>query len=160
MPWICSDCEYENDDKDERCGACDAERSPAAAAQEGTATAGSTTTDRFANYVVGQVESLKEMKKPLRCLSINVGDAEPVQVVTNAQNVREGSRIVVALLGAMVGDEVVKKVTVGGEVSQGMLCDSKMLGWTGGAEGVAAQVPESFALGSRPPDAKPRGDTK
>lgn len=51
-----------------------------------------------------------------------------------------------------------KKATVGGSVSEGMLCDSAMLGWSGGAKGVAVQIAESFDIGSPPPASKPRMD--
>jgi hypothetical protein len=45
-------------------------------------------------------------------------------------------------------------------MSDGLFCDSKMLGWTGGAEGIAAQIPESVAIGDAPPATKPRpGET-
>lgn len=67
----------------------------------------------------------------------------------------------VAVEGSVVlndeGEEMeIKKTTVGGVVSQGMLCDSRMLGWTGGAEGIAVQIPESVAIGEAPPATKPR----
>jgi len=52
---------------------------------------------------------------------------------------------------------MLKDTTVGGVVSEGMLCDSRMLGWQGGAEGLAVQIPENFELGSAPPSSKPRG---
>jgi hypothetical protein len=41
-------------------------------------------------------------------------------------------------------------------MSEGMLCDSRMLGWSGGAAGIAVQVPESVEIGSSPPASKPR----
>jgi hypothetical protein len=41
-------------------------------------------------------------------------------------------------------------------MSEGMLCDSRMLGWSGGAAGVAVQVPDSVEIGSSPPAMKPR----
>lgn len=41
-------------------------------------------------------------------------------------------------------------------MSEGMLCDSRMLGWSGGAEGIAAQIPDSVAIGESPPSSKPR----
>ena len=50
----------------------------------------------------------------------------------------------------------VKKTTVGGVVSQGILCDSNMLGWTGGAAGIAVQMPPELEIGSAPPSSKPR----
>ncbi len=51
----------------------------------------------------------------------------------------------------------VKKASVGGVISEGMLCDSYMLGWKGGGKGMAAILPESFEVGSAPPESKPRG---
>mmetsp|Transcript_27813 Transcript_27813/g.50539 ORF Transcript_27813/g.50539 Transcript_27813/m.50539 type:complete len:113 (-) Transcript_27813:810-1148(-) len=52
----------------------------------------------------------------------------------------------------------VKKAAVGGVISEGMFCDSRMLGWISGGHGVAAQVPSSFELGSAPPASKPRAE--
>ena len=55
------------------------------------------------------------------------------------------------------GEEVeIKKTPIGGVISEGMLCDSRMLGWPGGAAGIAAQVPDSVDIGSPPPATKPR----
>jgi hypothetical protein len=41
-------------------------------------------------------------------------------------------------------------------MSEGMLCDSRMLGWSGGAAGVAVQIQDSVEIGSPPPASKPR----
>ena len=70
-------------------------------------------------------------------------------------------RLVVALAGTTYlnqeGDDVeVKRTSVGGVLSDGMFCDSRMLGWAGGGAGVAAQVPDSIAIGEAPPREKPR----
>ena len=85
-------------------------------------------------------------------------------MVTNAANVAEGSRVVVAGVGARVvldGEETtVAKRSVGGQTSTGMLCDAPMLGWVGGGAGAAALVPESFAPGDKPPERRPRMDGK
>jgi tRNA-binding EMAP/Myf-like protein len=72
-------------------------------------------------------------------------------------------RIVVAPVGSTVVDESgedisIQKTSVGGVMSEGMLCDARMLGWVGGAEGIAAQIPDSYPLGSEPPATKPRTD--
>ena len=60
----------------------------------------------------------------------------------------------------MLGDDgemmEVRKATVGGVISEGMLLDSMMLGWSGGAKGVAVNLPESFKCGDQPPPEKPR----
>lgn len=69
-------------------------------------------------------------------------------------------RLAVAPAGSVVeqdGEEItLKKTAVGGVMSEGMFCDSKMLGWTGGAAGIAAKMPDSLPLGSPPPATKPR----
>lgn len=71
------------------------------------------------------------------------------------------ARVAVAPAGATVlddeGEEMeLKKTTVSGVVSEGMLCDSRMLGWAGGAAGLAVQIPDDFDIGSAPPSSKPR----
>jgi hypothetical protein len=68
--------------------------------------------------------------------------------------------VVVALDGTSFlngdGEEVtVQRTSVGGVASDGILCDSRMLVWSGGGSGVAAQVPDSFEIGSAPPSSKP-----
>jgi hypothetical protein len=70
-------------------------------------------------------------------------------------------RVAVAPAGSSFLDgegsmQEVTKATVGGIVSEGMFCDSRMLGWSGGAQGVAAQIPDSCEIGSAPPATKPR----
>jgi tRNA-binding EMAP/Myf-like protein len=124
----------------------------------------------ISEYKVGVVlsvaDSEKKGGKTLKTCSINVGDpCRPLTVVTAATNVREGSRVAVAPVGSMViteeGEELtIEKTAVGGIMSEGMLCDSRMLGWPGGAAGIAVQIPESIEIGSAPPATKPRPDAK
>lgn len=69
-------------------------------------------------------------------------------------------RLVVAPIGSTVindeGEELtITKTTVGGIPSEGMFCDSRMLGWGSGSDGIAAQVPVEFAVGDAPPKSKP-----
>ena len=60
---------------------------------------------------------------------------------------------------------VVQRTLVGGVMSEGIFCDSKMLGWTtsggggGGAEGIAQQIPDDIDVGAAPPLSKRRGKT-
>jgi tRNA-binding EMAP/Myf-like protein len=113
--------------------------------------------------VVGLVEECAAIpgKDRLKHLKVNVGDST-LEVITNAPNVQIGTRTVVATLGTeieMNGETiVVEKQTVSGFTSEGIICDSKMCGWTGGALGIAVQVPESLPLGSPCPSTKPRAD--
>ena len=100
-------------------------------------------------------------QKPLKICTVNVGNDDEISVVTNATNVRVGSRCVIAPIGSSIIDDVsgeeitIKRTVIGGCPSEGMFCDSKMLGWGKGAEGIAAQVPDSYCPGDSPPIAKP-----
>ena len=67
-------------------------------------------------------------KDKLTQVEVNVGGEDPLRIVTNAPNAKQGNRVVVATIGATVGDVVVKKASVGGAPSEGMLCDCPMLG--------------------------------
>ena len=70
-------------------------------------------------------------------------------------------RVAVAPAGSYFLDDEgssreVTKASVGGVVSEGILCDSRMLGWSGGAKGIAVQIPDACEIGSAPPSTKPR----
>ena len=106
-------------------------------------------------------------KDKLKKVTVTDGEKE-FTVVSNAPNVlpeKVGKRIVVARVGAEVSgmDEPVKKANVGGVVSEGMLCDERMLGLCGnqiyGAfvaidatllDGVAMSVPHRSTEPARP----------
>jgi tRNA-binding EMAP/Myf-like protein len=117
-------------------------------------------------YKVGVVLSLEECGKnksgTLRACKVNVGDdVAPVTIVTAATNVREGSRLAVALEGSTVLDDsgeeiIIKKTSVGSVMSDGMFLSGKMLGWQGGSAGIAQLIPDEFEVGSAPPTQKPR----
>mmetsp|Transcript_20716 Transcript_20716/g.31484 ORF Transcript_20716/g.31484 Transcript_20716/m.31484 type:complete len:178 (-) Transcript_20716:702-1235(-) len=123
----------------------------------------------LSQYKVGVIRSLedcgncKKGGKALRSCTIQIGneDEDVITVVTSAPNVRDQSRVVVAPIGSSVlGTDgemmVVTKATVGGVISEGMLCDSRMLGWIGGAQGIAVNLPDNFDIGAVPPSSKPR----
>eukprot|EP00039_Didymoeca_costata_P029787 m.26386 g.26386 ORF g.26386 m.26386 type:complete len:194 (-) comp7790_c0_seq3:33-614(-) len=138
--------------------------------------------DELAGYVAGLVLECEDVPKKdkLKQLTVDIGKDESVTIVTNAPNVKQGYlcfllrvscyiffyflyrvRVVVATVGAQLKDgETVKKATVGGVPSEGMLCDSPMLGWVGGGAGAAALLPESYVPGSAPPTSRPRLDGK
>lgn len=127
--------------------------------------------DGYRNYVVGRVASVepipkqKDLKKVI--VVIKEDDETSVQIVTNAKYVNEGWIVVVALehaivpAGAVLDEDanayVVEKRSVGGIMSFGMICDSPMLGWTGGAKGAVQQLSaDEYSVGSRPPTSRPR----
>lgn len=83
-----------------------------------------------------------------------------MRILNNIVTLLKTNRLVVAPIGSTVindqGEEItITKTAVGGIPSEGMFCDSKMLGWGSGSEGVAAQVPSDFAVGDAPPKSKP-----
>lgn len=117
--------------------------------------------DDLAGYLAGLVLECEDVrgKDKLKELKVDVGGDEPLTIVTNAANVEVGKRVVVATIGSELKDGAkVKKATVGGVTSEGMLCDGPMLGWTGGGAGAAALLPESFKPGEAPPKSRPRLD--
>ena len=78
--------------------------------------------------------------------------SQSITVITNAPNIRVGTRTVVAEVGTEFEDKetgemaIVRKELIGGVYSEGMICDSVILGWAGGAAGVAVQVPPSYGI--------------
>ncbi|WP_071427109.1 phenylalanine--tRNA ligase subunit beta [Merdimmobilis hominis] len=83
--------------------------------------------------VVGEILSV--VKHPnadsLVICQVNIGEAEPVQIVTGATNVFAGAYVPVATNGShLPGDKVIKKGKLRGEVSNGMLCSLSELGLT------------------------------
>mmetsp|Transcript_1313 Transcript_1313/g.3363 ORF Transcript_1313/g.3363 Transcript_1313/m.3363 type:complete len:161 (-) Transcript_1313:39-521(-) len=113
--------------------------------------------------VVAEVVSVTTIpgKDKVREVVVRIDEAGAERtIVTNAPNVLEekvGQRLVVALEGAEVRglDEPVKKATVAGRPSEGMICDSRMLGWSGGGAGVAVFL-DGIDVGSPPPAERPR----
>ena len=101
-------------------------------------------------------------KDRLRACKVNIGHGDSLSIATNATNVRIGTKCVVATVGTEIevnGEiEKVTKVNVGGVISEGMLCDSRMLQWSGGASGIAVHLPDSFSVGSPAPASRPRLD--
>ncbi len=101
----------------------------------------------FTGVVVGQVVSVVAHPDAdkLRVCKVEVGEAEPLQIVCGASNVREGLKIPTALIGAVLPDNFnIKKSKLRGEQSFGMLCSEKELGLADSADGLmelAADAP-------------------
>ena len=83
------------------------------------------------NVVVGKVVSIKrhENSDHMWVCMIDVGAGEPTQIVTGAQNVKEGDLVPVALhKSTLPGGIKIEKGKLRGEISNGMLCSFKELG--------------------------------
>ncbi|RHY13950.1 hypothetical protein DYB36_010734 [Aphanomyces astaci] len=149
--WICVECEQDNAADEVECVACEEPR-PAASS-----------VSRFAGYKIARVVSVEAIPKTkLRAVKVQVDadGAEGLTIVTSARvDVGETRYIVVATAGSIVsidGDDIeVKKATVGGRKSEGMVCDSPMLGWKGGAAGAAVFLPNTYTVGDEPPATRP-----
>ena len=164
--WTCPECMYEHEGEEaaeEKCLACEAPR-PARPGGGDDDEGEGDEQQRFKGFKVGQIEAVEELAGKLSAITVDVGAGEPLNVVTSAPYMAEGQRVCIATVGATItqkGDEVVvKKTTVGGRKSEGIVCDSPMLGWVGGAAGNAAFLPESFKPGDAPPSRRPRMDGK
>lgn len=133
-------------------------------------------------FKIGLVDAAEVVQKKYNKLLVRVSDSteeggepEPVTIVTNDLKVKEGELVVVASVGARVpmcarvedfgggeeedlAGEEVKKASVGGVASEGMLCDSGMLGWQGGAKGIAVRLDKDagFGIGGKVPLTRPR----
>ena len=93
----------------------------------------------FSGVVVGEVISMEQHSNAdkLRVCQVAVGEAEPLQIVCGASNVRVGLKIPAALVGAVLpGNFKIKKSKLRGELSLGMLCSEKELGLAADADGL------------------------
>jgi len=119
---------------------------------------------KYKNFAVGVVLSAAGIpKKDLKKTTVDVGNDKILQIVTNG-HVDVGDFLIVAMEGAIVPagsteDEdaiTVKPMSVGSVKSEGMFCDSPMLAWKGGCNGVIQKLDSSSYLpGQSPPNAKP-----
>jgi phenylalanyl-tRNA synthetase beta chain len=94
--------------------------------------------------VVGEVlECVQhpQADKLKKCL-VDIGDAEPVQIICGAPNVAKGQKVAVAKVGAVLpGNLKIKKAKLRGEESNGMICSLQELGIEG------KLVPKEYADG-------------
>ena len=112
--------------------------------------------------LIGLVLSIQEIPNHINLKNCKVQIQEEttesaLTIVTNAKNVKEGMRVVVATVGTELEDiGVVESKVVGGVKSSGFFCDSKMCGWGSINPGLAVNVSDSFLIGSEAPAQNPR----
>src|SRR5689334_3873888 len=84
------------------------------------------------DLVVGRVltvEELKEFKKPIRFVTLDIGRSQPQEVICGASNFKADDLVVVILPGGVLpgGFEVGSRKTYG-RMSHGMICSARELG--------------------------------
>ena len=86
--------------------------------------------EEISNVVVGQIVSMVRHPNSdhMWICQLDVGQAEPVQIVTGAWNIHPGDLVPVALhKSTLPGGKKIEKGKLRGEVSNGMLCSLKEL---------------------------------
>jgi phenylalanyl-tRNA synthetase beta chain len=77
---------------------------------------------------VVEIEELTEFKKPIRAVKVDVGEAEPRDIVCGANNFAVGDLVVVALPGSVLpGDFTIATRKTYGRTSDGMICSTAEL---------------------------------
>ena len=87
--------------------------------------------EKIDKIVVGKILSIQkhpDADKLLVC-SVDVGNREPLQIVTGAKNIEEGAFVAVCLDGSTLPDGTkIKRGTLRGVLSEGMMCSLSELG--------------------------------
>jgi phenylalanyl-tRNA synthetase beta chain len=95
--------------------------------------------------VVGRVLKVSEHPRADRLVicEVDIGSAEPVQVVTGAPRVREGAFYPFVGAGqTLPGGQLIQRVKLRGESSEGMLCSERELGIGRDAAGIMEMIGE------------------
>ncbi len=101
---------------------------------------------QFSMVVVGHI--LEKDKHPnadkLSLCRVSTGQNQVHQIICGAQNHKAGDRVIVALPGAILpGNFAIKKSSIRGVESGGMLCSYKELGLTGNTDGIVILDPDA-----------------
>lgn len=92
----------------------------------------------FNKVVVAEILSAEKHSDAdrLQVLKVNVGGAEPLQIVCGASNARAGLKSACALVGAVLPEFEIKQAKVRGVESFGMMCSEKELGLAAESAGI------------------------
>lgn len=102
----------------------------------------------FSKVVVAKILSAEKHPDAdrLQVCKVDVGQAEPLQIVCGAANARAGLIAPCALVGAELPGIAIKQAKVRGVESFGMMCSSKELGLTAEATGLL-ELPDDAVVG-------------
>ncbi len=83
----------------------------------------------------------------LSVCTVDMGDAEPLNIVCGAPNVGQGQKVPVALVGTVMPDGMrIKKAKLRGQASHGMICSERELGLTEDHSGIMV-LPDDAPVG-------------
>ncbi|MGV0625403.1 phenylalanine--tRNA ligase subunit beta [Mycolicibacter minnesotensis] len=95
---------------------------------------------------VVEIEELTEFKKPIRACRVDVGEAEPRDIVCGASNFAVGDLVAVALPGAVLpGDFAIATRKTYGRTSDGMICSASEIRLSTDHSGILV-LPEGTAV--------------
>lgn len=98
---------------------------------------------------VSAIEELTEFKKPIRAVKVDVGEAEPRDIVCGATNFAVGDLVVVALPGTVLpGDFAIAQRKTYGRTSDGMICSSSELNLGSDHAGILVLTPGTAEPGA------------
>ncbi|QCI23688.1 phenylalanine--tRNA ligase subunit beta [Buchnera aphidicola (Macrosiphoniella sanborni)] len=89
---------------------------------------------QFSGVIVGKIvecisHSLSnELKNDLKIVKVDIGKKKLLNIVCRAWNCRNGIKVAVATIGAILKDKIIDTKTIQGELSEGMLCSFFELG--------------------------------
>ncbi len=108
----------------------------------------------FSGVVIGEVISVEPHPDAdkLRVTQVNIGDAEPLQIVCGAPNVTVGMKAPVATVGAILPSDdakgfKIKKSKLRGVASNGMLCGASEIDLVDDIDGLL-ELPEDAPVGT------------
>ena len=98
---------------------------------------------------VSSIEELTEFKKPIRACTVDVGAADPQDIVCGAANFAVGDLVVVALPGTVLpGDFRIASRKTYGRTSDGMICSAAELGLGADHSGILVLPPGTAEPGA------------
>lgn len=104
----------------------------------------------FTGVVVGEVVTCKKHPdaNKLNLCTVNIGTDEPAQIICGAANVRQGLKVAVATLGAVLpGNFKIKRAKLRGVESFGMICSESELGLAESSDGIM-ELPDDAPVGT------------
>lgn len=97
-----------------------------------------------------EIEELTEFKKPIRAVKVDIGEAEPRDIVCGATNFAVGDLVVVALPGTTLpGDFIITARKTYGRTSDGMICSTAEMNFGSDHSGILVLPPGTADPGAQ-----------